>query len=102
MARYEARETKLETPQPPVTFMFPMKKLLFVGDINVDVLMGGLVSLPVIDREITCSSFDIAIGSSAVICAAAFASLGGNASFLGLAGSDDYGEFMLRGMKELR
>jgi sugar/nucleoside kinase (ribokinase family) len=37
-----------------------------------------------------------------VICAAAFASLGGDASFLGLAGRDDYGEFMLRGMKELR
>jgi sugar/nucleoside kinase (ribokinase family) len=79
-----------------------MKKLLFIGDINVDVLMGGLVSLPVVDREITCSSFDVAIGSSAVICAAAYASLGGNASFLGLAGRDDYGEFMLRGMKELK
>lgn len=79
-----------------------MKKLLFVGDINVDVLMGGLVSLPVVDREITCSSFDVAMGSSAVICAAAYASLGGSASFLGLAGRDDYGEFMLRGMKELK
>jgi sugar/nucleoside kinase (ribokinase family) len=79
-----------------------MKKLLFIGDINVDVLMGGLESLPVTDKEITCQSFDIAVGSSAVICAAAYASLGGNASFLGLAGQDDYGHFMIRSMNELR
>lgn len=79
-----------------------MKKLLFAGDINVDVLMGGLVSLPVVDREVTCSTFDVAIGSSAVICAAAYASLGGHASFLGLAGRDEYGEFMLLGMNDLK
>jgi sugar/nucleoside kinase (ribokinase family) len=88
-----------------------MKKVLFVGDINVDVLMGGLESLPVLDKEITCRSFDIAVGSSAVISAAAYASLGGGdgtrkegeagSSFLGLAGRDDYGEFMIRRMKEL-
>jgi sugar/nucleoside kinase (ribokinase family) len=79
-----------------------MKKLLFIGDINVDVLMGGLESLPVVDKEITCQSFDIAVGSSAVICAAAYSSLGGNASFLGLAGADDYGNFMIDRMRDLR
>ena len=78
-----------------------MKNVLFVGDINVDVIMGGLQSLPVIDKEIICSSFSVAMGSSAVICAAAYASLGGKASLLGLCGRDDYGEFMLRSMKEL-
>ena len=76
-----------------------MKKVLFVGDINVDVLMGDLESLPVVDKEITCKSFDVAVGSSAVICAAAYASLGGDASFLGLAGKDDYGEFMVKSMR---
>ena len=79
-----------------------MKSVLFVGDINVDVIMGGLVSLPVVDKEIACSSFSVAVGSSAVICAAAYASLGGDASILGLAGKDDYGEFMIHSMNELR
>jgi sugar/nucleoside kinase (ribokinase family) len=81
-----------------------MPNLLFIGDINVDILMGGLASLPIVDKEITCQSFQIAVGSSAVIAAAAYASLGGgggNASFLGLAGNDDYGNFMLRSMNEL-
>jgi sugar/nucleoside kinase (ribokinase family) len=78
-----------------------MKSVLFTGDINVDVLMGGLASLPVVDKEIICTSFDVAVGSSAAICACAYASLGGNSSFLGLAGEDDYGQFMLRSMNEL-
>ncbi|MCL2647649.1 MAG: carbohydrate kinase family protein [Phycisphaerales bacterium] len=77
-------------------------KILFIGDINVDVLMGGLESLPVVDKEITCKTFDIAVGSSAVICAAAYTSLGGDSSFLGLAGQDDYGNFMIHAMNELK
>ncbi len=77
-----------------------MKKVLFVGDINVDVIMGGLETFPVKDREITCKSFEITMGSPAVICACAYASLGGKASFLGLAGNDDYGDFMLKEMKD--
>jgi ribokinase len=78
-----------------------MKKVLFVGDINVDVMMGGMQSLPVVDKEVMCASYDVVMGSSAVICAAAYASLGGNASFLGLAGNDDYGNFMIKGLNEL-
>jgi len=77
-----------------------MKAVLFVGDINVDVMMGGLESLPVVDREITCESFDVTMGSSAVLAACAYSSLGGAAAFLGLAGRDDYGAFMLRGLRD--
>ncbi len=75
------------------------RKALFVGDINVDVIMGGMVSAPEIDREILCSDFDVVMGSSAVICACALASLGGRAAFSGLAGRDEYGDFMMRGLR---
>ncbi len=75
------------------------KKLLAIGDINVDIMMGGLASLPQVDREITCQSFEITMGSSAAIFAVAYACLGGKISFLGLAGNDAYGDFMLDGMK---
>ncbi len=77
-----------------------MKKVLFVGDINVDIIRGGLVSLPVVDKEVTCDSFEVAAGSSAFICAAAYSALGGSAGFCGLAGRDDYGSFMLGKMGE--
>lgn len=77
-----------------------MKPTLFIGDINVDVMMGGLECFPIPDREISCASFDVALGSSAVIAACTYAALGGQVAFLGLAGRDDYGDFMLKGMKE--
>jgi len=77
-----------------------MKNVLFIGEINVDIMMGGLESFPVRDREIICSSFEITMGSSTAICACAYASLGGSASFMGLAGNDDYGDFMVKGLNE--
>jgi len=76
-----------------------MKRVLFVGDINVDIIMGGMESMPIPDREITCRAFDTVMGSSAVICASAYAALGGHAAMLGLAGTDELGEFMMRGMQ---
>jgi len=76
-----------------------MKSVFFVGEINVDIMMGGLASLPVVDREVPCSSFETTVGSSTAICACAYASLGGDTRFMGLAGMDEYGDFMVNGMQ---
>ncbi len=75
-----------------------MSKVLFAGDINVDVIMSGMESPPVVDREVTAKTWDVVMGASTVICACAYASLGGDASFAGLCGRDEYGDFMLRGL----
>ncbi len=80
------------SPDPP--------PVAFIGDINVDLLMAGLRSPPVEDREVLCESFDIVLGSSAVIAACTYSHLGGRARFFGLAGNDYFGRFMLRGMKD--
>jgi ribokinase len=77
-----------------------MARLLFIGEINVDVLMGGMETPPVVDREVPCKTYEVAMGASTVISACAYASLGGSASFAGLAGEDAHGEFMLRGLRE--
>ena len=60
-----------------------MPGVLFVGDINVDIIMGGLASLPVVDREISYERFEITMGSSAVFAACTYACLGKRTSFLG-------------------
>ncbi len=78
-----------------------MSKMLVVGDINVDIMMGGLASLPVVDREITCQSFEVTMGSSAVIFAVTHSCLGGETAFCGLAGKDEHGDLMLKGMRDL-
>lgn len=77
-----------------------MKKVLFLGEINVDLILGGLESFPIPDKEILCRSFEKTIGSSTAICACAYVSLGGDTSFLGLAGNDEYGDFMVNGMAD--
>ncbi len=77
-----------------------MAKALFIGDINVDVMMGGMESLPMVDREVICRSYDVVMGASTVLCCCAYGSLGGNVSIAGLAGRDDYGDFMVKGLNE--
>jgi sugar/nucleoside kinase (ribokinase family) len=66
----------------------------FLGDFNVDIIMDGLEGPPVPDHEVGCSSFDIVMGASCCIAAAAYARLGGSASVCGLAGHDEFGTFM--------
>lgn len=76
-----------------------VKRVLFVGDINIDVIMGGLASPPVLDKEITCATYDVLVGGSTCITACAYASLGGAASIAGLVGQDGEGQFLLRELK---
>lgn len=71
----------------------------FVGDVNPDLVMGGLPSMPLLDREISCESIELTIGSPAAIAACAYASLGGTTLFCGLAGNDFFGRFMVDGLK---
>jgi ribokinase len=77
-----------------------VRPVVFLGDFNVDVIMDGLVGVPRPDREISCSSFDIVMGASCCIAAAAYARLGGAASVCGLSGIDDLGAFMRSRLKE--
>lgn len=78
-----------------------MKKVLFVGEINVDVMMGGMATPPIVDREVPSKTWDVVLGGSTMISACAYSSLGGEAWFAGLAGKDEYGDFMLRGMRDM-
>ena len=62
--------------------------------------MDGLQGVPRPDHEISCSSFDIVMGASCCIAAAAYARLGGAAAVCGLSGTDDLGAFMRSRLKE--
>lgn len=77
-----------------------MTKALFVGEINVDVMMGGMETPPIVDREVPCKTYDVVMGGSTMISACTYACLGGETHFAGMAGNDEYGQFMLRGMRD--
>jgi sugar/nucleoside kinase (ribokinase family) len=76
-----------------------MKRILVAGELNVDLVMSGLPSLPVLGRELTGTGFSVAMGSSSAITAARLAVLGAAVDFIGIVGEDDFGQLVLRELK---
>ncbi len=77
------------------------KKILVIGELNVDLIVSGLPSLPALGQELTCTGFSRALGSSSAIFSRALAGLGAQVDFMGKVGSDDNGRFMLAQLQEV-
>jgi sugar/nucleoside kinase (ribokinase family) len=73
--------------------------VLAIGELNVDLIMTGLNSMPIPGREIIGTGFVTTLGSSTAIFASAIAKLGLQTSFLGKIGDDYYGEFAVEALK---
>ena len=72
-----------------------MKRILVIGELNVDLVVSGLPSLPVLGQELLCDDFQMALGSSSAICASWLVALGAPVDFWGKVGRDLYGQFMV-------
>jgi D-galactosamine 6-phosphate deaminase/isomerase len=77
------------------------KNVLFIGDVNVDLIMGGLAHPVQEDKEVLAETFFRTIGSSAAISAITMRNLGGQAFLCGLVGEDVNGLYMLQELDEL-
>lgn len=75
------------------------KRILVAGELNVDLVMVGLPSLPLLGRELVGTDFRVALGSSSAITAARLAALGADVDFAGIVGDDDFGRFVLQELK---
>lgn len=73
-----------------------MKRVLVAGELNVDLVLAGLPSLPVLGRELVGTDFKVVLGSSSAITAARLAALGAAVDFVGIVGADDFGQVVLR------
>lgn len=71
-------------------------KTLVIGELNIDLIVSGLESLPILGKEILCSDISRVLGSSSAIFAAKLAGLGADVSFLGVVGDDENGQFVLQ------
>ncbi len=81
-----------------------MKRILVAGELNADLVMSGLPSLPIPGRELVGTDFTMAMGSSSAITAARLAALGTDdpdyaVDFIGLVGDDDIGHFVLHQLR---
>ncbi len=77
------------------------KRILVIGELNVDLIVTGLASLPAFGRELTCTGFSRALGSSSAIFSRALAGLGAEVDFMGKVGDDDNGRFMIAQLQEV-
>lgn len=77
-----------------------MKKydVLAIGELNVDMILTGLKSLPVIGREIIAQNCSLVLGSSTAICASGIARLGLKTGFRGKVGRDRFGDVVMESL----
>jgi len=75
------------------------KRVLVVGEINVDLLLQGYRAFPAPGREVLVDDFTMALGSASAICAMGLARLGTPVRFAGVVGADLWGEYCLGVMR---
>ncbi|TBR39831.1 MULTISPECIES: carbohydrate kinase family protein [Dyella] len=76
------------------------KRVLVVGEINVDLVLRGLHAAPVPGQEVLADDFLMTPGSSSMICAMGLARLGTPVSFHGKLGADAWGQYCVDAMRE--
>jgi sugar/nucleoside kinase (ribokinase family) len=76
------------------------KKVLVIGELNVDMLLNEIRSFPMLGQEILADKMAFTLGSSSAIFAANLAALGTPVFFCGRLGEDLFGEFILSALRQ--
>jgi sugar/nucleoside kinase (ribokinase family) len=76
-----------------------MKRIVVVGELNVDIIAVGTGGLPVLGQEILASDIAVFPGSSSANCASGLARLGNDVLYIGKVGDDDFGRLMTRSLE---
>lgn len=76
-----------------------MKRILVVGEINVDLVFKHCHALPAPGREVLADDFCMTPGSSSMICAIGLARLGNFVAFRGKLGADSWGAYCLDALR---
>jgi len=72
-----------------------LKRILVIGDLNVDIIVSGMTEFPELGREIHCGDIRTVMGGSASIFACRLGQLGGEVDILGVVGKDENGRIVL-------
>ena len=71
------------------------RSVAVIGELNVDLVASGMISAPVLGREVLAEDFQTVLGSASAVFACGAARLGHPVSFFSKIGNDDYGRFCL-------
>jgi len=75
-----------------------MKRILIVGDVNVDLVLEGCRTAPLLGREVLAESFRMTLGGASAICAVGLARLGDPVAIRGVVGADLWGDYCVETM----
>jgi len=75
------------------------KKVLVIGELNVDLIGTGLQTFPVLGREVMAQEMVLTLGSSSAILACGLARLGVPVTFISKVGRDDFGKYCLQALE---
>jgi sugar/nucleoside kinase (ribokinase family) len=67
--------------------------VLVVGELNVDIVLSGLASPPLLGSEVLAQGMQMVLGSASAIFASGVARLGHSVGFVGKIGDDHFGQF---------
>lgn len=76
-----------------------MKRVLVVGEINLDLILANYQSFPALGREVLVDDLVATLGSASAIFAVGVARLGTPVAFLGKVGADQWGDQCLEAMR---
>jgi len=74
--------------------------ILVVGELNIDLILNDIPSLPKVGTEILANDMNLTLGSSSAIFASNISTLGAKTSFIGKIGDDSFGQYILQTLKD--
>lgn len=72
--------------------------VVVIGELNVDVILNGIQSIPQVGKEIIADSMEVTLGSSSAIFASNLSSLGARVAFIGKIGDDNFAKVVLNSL----
>jgi len=76
-----------------------LKRILAIGDLNIDIIVSGMSEFPELGREIHCGDVRTVMGGSASIFVCRLGQLGVEVDILGVVGKDDNGRMVLNTLR---
>jgi len=74
-------------------------RILVIGELNVDIVLSGLESIPKFGAEIVAPDCELTLGSASAIFAVGISKLGHSVTFVSQVGRDSFGDFCIDALK---
>jgi len=76
-------------------------RILVIGELNVDIVLAGLESIPKFGAEILARNCELTLGSASAIFAVGMSKLGHPVTFVSHVGRDSFGDFCIDALKQV-